>query len=370
MAVRCPCIAMNDFSFNFDEQRCKTMKKKGVCAKHEDQLKSFYNMDTYNQQIETCKNIHEHKKLNDAIFVKIKKDVVSQARKAFGFDNEINVVKTECKRLQTELDKLKYKDSSMEDDDEPMIIDEDDVSINQKSSREETYNEEQKRREYEEEIMRVRQEQMQRERIEHLERAEQKRRERAEQKRRDQVEKLRRLEQEQIRLEQMRQAEDKKMRQAQEQMRQAQEQMRQAEEYGMRSEERIRRVQEEQARRLQEEQARRSQEEQARRLQEEQARRSQEEQARRNASSSDALKKDKEAKERERRKHANMNKYCSGVVALYYRLLGLTINANQDDVKKAYRKLCLVNHPDKGGSTEQFNSIKKPYDFIMALYTD
>ncbi len=38
------------------------------------------------------------------------------------------------------------------------------------------------------------------------------------------------------------------------------------------------------------------------------------------------------------------------MVKNYYRALGVSEAASGDDVKKAYRKLALKNHPDKGGS--------------------
>jgi hypothetical protein len=36
-----------------------------------------------------------------------------------------------------------------------------------------------------------------------------------------------------------------------------------------------------------------------------------------------------------------------------YKILGVDKNADDDVIRKAYRKLALTNHPDKGGDVEQ-----------------
>ena len=48
----------------------------------------------------------------------------------------------------------------------------------------------------------------------------------------------------------------------------------------------------------------------------------------------------------------------------YYDILGVTEDATQDDIKKAYRKLAKENHPDKGGDEELFKKISVAYDTI------
>ena len=48
----------------------------------------------------------------------------------------------------------------------------------------------------------------------------------------------------------------------------------------------------------------------------------------------------------------------------YYSILGLKRNATQDDIKKAYRKLAMKNHPDRGGDSDQFAKISEAYEIL------
>ena len=48
----------------------------------------------------------------------------------------------------------------------------------------------------------------------------------------------------------------------------------------------------------------------------------------------------------------------------YYDLLGVKKNATNDELKKAYRKKALKEHPDKGGDPEKFKDISKAYETL------
>jgi molecular chaperone DnaJ len=48
----------------------------------------------------------------------------------------------------------------------------------------------------------------------------------------------------------------------------------------------------------------------------------------------------------------------------HYVTLGVAENATQDEIKKAYRKLAMQHHPDKGGDTNRFQEIQSAYDTI------
>lgn len=48
----------------------------------------------------------------------------------------------------------------------------------------------------------------------------------------------------------------------------------------------------------------------------------------------------------------------------YYSLLGVGKSATQDEIKRAYRKLAMKHHPDKGGDPAQFQKIQEAYDTL------
>ena len=56
------------------------------------------------------------------------------------------------------------------------------------------------------------------------------------------------------------------------------------------------------------------------------------------------------------------------VIRDYYRTLGLTLEASEQDIKKAYRKLAMHYHPDRNGgnseSEERLKEINEAYRIL------
>lgn len=48
----------------------------------------------------------------------------------------------------------------------------------------------------------------------------------------------------------------------------------------------------------------------------------------------------------------------------YYEVLGVSKSASQDELKKAYRKAAIRNHPDKGGDPEKFKELAQAYEVL------
>lgn len=48
----------------------------------------------------------------------------------------------------------------------------------------------------------------------------------------------------------------------------------------------------------------------------------------------------------------------------HYQILGVAKNATPDELKKAYRRLASIHHPDKGGDTAEFQKIQVAYDTL------
>ena len=47
-----------------------------------------------------------------------------------------------------------------------------------------------------------------------------------------------------------------------------------------------------------------------------------------------------------------------------FKTLGVQENANDVDIKKAYKKLAMQHHPDRGGDNKKFQEISEAYDTI------
>ena len=48
----------------------------------------------------------------------------------------------------------------------------------------------------------------------------------------------------------------------------------------------------------------------------------------------------------------------------YYKTLGVDKNASKEDIKKAFRKLAMEHHPDKGGNAEKFKEVSEAYSIL------
>ncbi len=48
----------------------------------------------------------------------------------------------------------------------------------------------------------------------------------------------------------------------------------------------------------------------------------------------------------------------------YYNTLGINKGASQDEIKKAYRKMAMKHHPDRGGDEKTFKKISEAYEIL------
>lgn len=48
----------------------------------------------------------------------------------------------------------------------------------------------------------------------------------------------------------------------------------------------------------------------------------------------------------------------------YFNILGVASTANDEEIKKAYKRLAMKHHPDRGGNQERFQEIQEAYDTL------
>lgn len=52
----------------------------------------------------------------------------------------------------------------------------------------------------------------------------------------------------------------------------------------------------------------------------------------------------------------------------YYKILGLNQNANWEEIKKAFLKIAVVTHPDKGGNVDDFKKANEAYQYFRTKF--
>lgn len=53
-----------------------------------------------------------------------------------------------------------------------------------------------------------------------------------------------------------------------------------------------------------------------------------------------------------------------------YKVLGVSVSASEAEIKKAYRKLSRLYHPDNGGNEDMFDRVQKAYDMLTKGKSD
>jgi len=53
-----------------------------------------------------------------------------------------------------------------------------------------------------------------------------------------------------------------------------------------------------------------------------------------------------------------------------YKILGLVHTCTKDEIKKAFHKMAMLHHPDKGGDVKKFIEVKDAYEWLMKYHND
>lgn len=48
-----------------------------------------------------------------------------------------------------------------------------------------------------------------------------------------------------------------------------------------------------------------------------------------------------------------------------HEILGISAEATEEEIRKAYRRAAMQHHPDRGGSTETFLAVQAAYDALQ-----
>ncbi|OGZ67367.1 MAG: hypothetical protein A3C58_03705 [Candidatus Staskawiczbacteria bacterium RIFCSPHIGHO2_02_FULL_34_10] len=79
---------------------------------------------------------------------------------------------------------------------------------------------------------------------------------------------------------------------------------------------------------------------------------------------------EEKTQEREEQEQKKVDSKREKVFVDYYSVLGITTNASEKDIKKAYRNLAREYHPDRNigdkEAEEKFKKVKEAYDFLMS----
>lgn len=47
--------------------------------------------------------------------------------------------------------------------------------------------------------------------------------------------------------------------------------------------------------------------------------------------------------------------------SINHKILGVSETATQEEIRKAYKRMAMIHHPDRGGDAAEFNRIRKAY---------